>query len=191
MKSLRQILADPQNASAIGRFTSSALILTCFAVGVLAVAWAAADVAQQQRMKSWVEVPATITHVSLNEDGDGAQETLSAYEYEFKGKKFTGRRVGVNQMGGGDNIGDFQHQVFCELKQHLDQHQPFRCYVNPSDPSQAVLYRQLRWGLFFFLTSMGLIFCAIGAGLLAARVASGGRSRASKPDGLPDREDAT
>jgi hypothetical protein len=49
----------------------------------------------------------------------------------------------------------------------LDRHQPFRCFVNPSNPADAILYRNLRWEMLTFLTAFACVFGAVGFGLLS------------------------
>src|SRR5262245_37291521 len=96
--------------------------LPCAAVGVAATIWVATAVLDYWRMKSWVEVPATIKRVELKEDddADGATyEVVADYEYEFNRQHFTGTRVAVQRIS--DNIGRFQRRAYGELKQHLDQ----------------------------------------------------------------------
>ena len=44
----------------------------------------------------------------------------------------------------------------------------FRCYVNPANPSESVLYRDLRWEMQAFSAIFALTFPAVGAGLIAA-----------------------
>src|SRR5262245_60435689 len=104
------------------------------AVGVWQTISAARGVLEYRQMQSWVEVPATIKRAELKVDRDNeggtTYEAVADYEYQFKGQQFTGSRVGVH--GGSDNLGSFHRQAYRELKQHLDQHKPFRCFVNPS-----------------------------------------------------------
>ena len=47
-----------------------------------------------------------------------------------------------------------------------DATKAFHCYVNPDNPSEAVLYRSLRWEMQSFLALFALTFPAVGAGLV-------------------------
>ena len=121
-----------------------------------------------QQTQTWVETPAEILAVELIRhagDGDDSFEATARYAYQFAGRRFEGDRVSIHS--GADNIGDFHRDVDAELREFLAQKRPFTCFVNPSRPSEAVLYRDLRYGLIAFETSFALIFGGIGFGLWA------------------------
>ena len=74
---------------------------------------------------------------------------------------------------GSDNVGNFQRAAYEELKRHRDQRKPFRCYVNPASPSEAVLYRQLRGEMLVFYTGFAAFFGLFGVGTLRLRLPCG------------------
>ena len=95
--------------------------------------------------QSWQATPAKILRAELvSHPGRHGEtyRTTAEYAYTFGGERHIGKRVCWG--AGGDNIGSFQHDVYRELQSHRETGQPFRCFVNPADPSQAVLYRDLR-----------------------------------------------
>src|SRR5689334_21327096 len=142
--------------------------LPFFLVGVGTTGWSAWTALQHSRMQSWVETPAMIKHAELkivHNDGTTYQ-VLATYEYVFAGKKYTGQRVAIDT--GSDNVGSFQQEKYDELKQHLDQKRPFRCFVNPDQPSEALLYRDLRGEMLVFYTLFATLFGAVGVGLITA-----------------------
>jgi hypothetical protein len=130
--------------------------------------------------QSWVETPCWIETAKLEvKRNDGTTYKATAtYRYDYQGKTFRGDRVSI--YGGSDNVGDFQQEAYRELAQYAEslpdeRNQrnvnqgnvaPFRCYVNPSAPEQAVIYRTLRWQLQAFMAIFALTFPAIGAGLV-------------------------
>lgn len=146
------------------------------------------------RAGSWVETPCWIDSAELkvSRDSDSTTyRTLAAYHYEFDGRTYQNDRVGFDK--GGDNIGSFQKSVYQELKRHLPSKpkgaerdldkgtaKPFRCYVNPSKPSEAVLYRTLRWEMLSFMAIFALTFPAVGAGLVAGGIIGGRVAREEK-----------
>ena len=70
------------------------------------------------------------------------------YRYHVDDRPYTGNRY--NFVPGSDNISDYQSVV--------DRYPPgyrFECYVDPADPTRAVISRELTFGYFF-----GLIFFA-------------------------------
>ncbi len=128
------------------------------------------------RAQSWVEVPCWIESAELERnsgDDSDTHQALATYRYEFEGRSYQGNRVSFH--GGSDNIGDFQQEAHRELSRHAggkssgsqqDARAPFRCYVNPANPSEAVIYRTLRWQMQAFLAIFALTFPAVGAGLV-------------------------
>lgn len=122
-------------------------------------------------MKSWVETPAAVTAADLNthRSTSGGKTSIThsvtaEYRYEYGGREYTGNRVSIHP--GGDNIGNFHKDIYAELASHRQSGEPFRCFVNPENPSESVLYRDIRWGLTLFYAMFGLVFLASGAFVL-------------------------
>jgi hypothetical protein len=169
------------------KWTAGCMVLFAlpfFAVGVGTTVWSAWTAWQHTAMQSWVETPATIrkTELKVTHDDGTTYKVLAAYDYEFGGQRFTGERVGID--GGSDNIGRFQQEAYNELKQHLDQKQPFRCFVNPQRPNDAVLYRDLRGEMVAFYTLFATLFGSVGLALITASVA-GARQAPPPKDNVP------
>jgi hypothetical protein len=122
--------------------------------------------------RSWKSVPATIQRVELEDssDGDGLTYAVTAdYTYQVGGRAHTGHRVGI--MGGTDSNYSKHSARYLELRRHRDTGQPFLAFVNPDDPSDAVLYRDAdEW--MYVLVPFGLVFTGVGLSLLGY-VASG------------------
>lgn len=121
------------------------------------------------RAQSWQEVPARILSVELDVnhgDDSTTYRVRAVYEYEYRGQTYTSDRVASGV--GSDNIGSFHQDKYAELRPYLDAGRPFRCFVNPDDPSEALLYRELRWGMLAFETVFALAFCLVGYGLIFA-----------------------
>jgi hypothetical protein len=130
--------------------------------------------------RSWEEVPCWIESVELKRNPGSDSDThkaLATYHYEIRGRVYHGDRVALH--GGSDNIGDFQQQAYRELSRYTnvkpagagrdpqrDERQPFRCYVNPENPAESVIYRTLRWQMQAFMAVFALTFPVVGAGLV-------------------------
>jgi hypothetical protein len=162
------------------------------AVGVGMAWWSWRTVAQSEAMRSWVEVPAFIQQAEFQTkrgtpDRRGRRSTsfrtVAAYEYQFGGRRFVGQRVSLHESS--DNFGSFQFNIHRELKRHLDQKKPFRCFVNPQRPSEAVLYRQLRWEMAALYTVFATVFGSAGFGTLTGAMISAWRRPRSRPLGTP------
>jgi hypothetical protein len=133
-------------------------------------------------VKGWQEVPARIVRTKLEEhhDNDGGRtyQATAEYRYEFGGQPYTGKRVSLH--GGSDNVGSFQKKVHRELAGYQKSGRPFRCYVNPAKPSEAVLYRDLRWEMIAFYGLFVLAFGGVGFGLLGAGLYARRKTRQEK-----------
>lgn len=134
-------------------------------VGIGMTGWAAWCAWQFRAMQSWVETPAMILQAEIENGGD-SEKVTAVYEYNFDGKEHVGDRVTVH--AGSDNIGSFHRDVHRELEQHRATKRPFRCFVNPNDPHDAILYRNLRWEMMAFYTLFGTLFGSAGFGILSA-----------------------
>jgi hypothetical protein len=128
-------------------------------------------------MQRWVQTPAVITRADLEtQAGEGLTYTAVAeYQYEFGGQQHHGSRVGLSR--GSDNVGNFHQRVHAELKAHQTNGQPFRCFVNPAQPDQSILYRDLRWEMIAFYDVFVLTFGGIGIGMFLACVFGWRRER--------------
>lgn len=118
-------------------------------------------------VREWQEVPAQIVQTDLitsTGDDSNTYRVEATYHYEFGGVAHQGDRVGLST--GSDNIGSFHQDVYRQLADHQATGKPFRCYVNPQEPTDALLYRELRWGLFALMGVFGLVFSGVGIGLM-------------------------
>lgn len=100
--------------------------------------------------KNWSATPATILDAKLREHR-GKNKTYSlhgSYQYEIAGKLYTAKRIQYSSDN--DNIGDFHQVAYQELDYHRKSGEPLTVYVNPEDPQQAIVYRDLRKGVFWF-----------------------------------------
>ncbi len=127
------------------------------------------DLWMWQAAQRWVETPAQILESSLETDSDGDGEThtvVARYSYEYGGKAYEGDRVTL--QGGQDSVGTYQQDRATALEGIKKAGGKTVCYVNPHDPSQAMLYRDVRIGLLGFKLMFTTIFGGVGFGLLAA-----------------------
>jgi hypothetical protein len=148
------------------RSTAGCLVLFALpfgAIGITMSGCAGRIVAEHRAVQSWVETPATITKAELkvSKDDEGTSyEAIAEYAYAFGGQNYTGTRVSVGNGGGP------QRRYYNELQRHLDQKRPFRAYVNPRNPTQAILYRDLPADTLAMHTLFGVLFGSVGLGLV-------------------------
>ncbi|MBK1856219.1 DUF3592 domain-containing protein [Verrucomicrobiaceae bacterium 5K15] len=111
----------------------------------------------------WPEVDCTVTHfrVSTRSSDDPPFQPKARFTYEWQGQSYTGDQVWAKKKGEED---------YEDLAELIEQHHAGeldRCYVNPDDPSEAVLLAKgddLWGGIIFAL--VGGLFVAIGIGLI-------------------------
>ncbi|THB71991.1 MAG: DUF3592 domain-containing protein [Desulfobulbaceae bacterium] len=108
-----------------------------------------------QETKYWQPVSAELTLV----DGD-ANQTRAAYNYLFEGRPYEGDRVSLATFN--DNIGSYHQDMQAELKRALHSNKPITIWVNPDDPHESVIDREMRWGLFSLVTVFCFVFVIIG-----------------------------
>ena len=142
------------------------------ATGVVMTFLVAKSVVGYLDARSWEEVSAKIVSAELkrSDDSDGGTtyRAVATYDYVYHDQNYRGERVSFH--GGSDNIGSFHKDIYKELSQHQKTGQPFRCYVNPDEPSESVLYRDLRWEMLCFMMLFALVFGGVGFGLLFGSV---------------------
>ena len=118
-------------------------------------------------MRSWVRVDAEIVSVNLQQNSGSdstTYEVTASYRYVYDGEEYTGSRVALHS--GSDNIGDYHQDTYRELSGYRGK--TFRCFVDPSSPSEAVLYRDIRYGLVGFYLLFVVLFGGVGFGMVAA-----------------------
>ncbi|MBN1674959.1 MAG: DUF3592 domain-containing protein [Kiritimatiellae bacterium] len=138
------------------------------AVGVVMAGLNAKTLVTAARMWRWEEVPAQILSAQL-ESHQGSKSTTysvaASYAYQYQGNPHKASRVGLHS--GSDNVGSYHRDIHAELERYRKSGKPFRCYVNPDNPAEAVLYRRPRWGLIGLLSVFGLLFGGVGVGIIA------------------------
>jgi hypothetical protein len=138
------------------------------AVGVGAFVWAAWTLLDWVAATDWVPVQAEVVAVALEEheddEGGTTYETTATYRYEYRGTSYTGTRVAIDT--GADNIGGFQHRLYSTLNTAQLSRAPVTAYVDPDEPTRAVLSRELRPGLFALKGLFAIVFGGVGFGLL-------------------------
>ncbi len=137
-------------------------------VGVFMIGLIGAKLAEWAAMQSWHETPAKIlsAELELHDDSDDGTtyRAVAEYEYEFAGAAYRSKRVALH--GGSDNIGSYQRRIGSELVKHANSGEPFRCFFDPSQPDQSVLYRDLRFEMIAFYDVFAVVFGGVGFGLL-------------------------
>lgn len=143
----------------------------------------------------WPQVPAQLEYANLSTHrGDDSTSYLAEarYRYQINGISYVSDRVGIATSA--DNVGDWQYNTARRLESLYASNQPVTAYVNPSNPEKAILFPQMRWGLFAFKMIFVVVFGGFGAGMMfaafvkspSARIASGQKGQPVKQQSHSD-----
>jgi len=160
------------------RILVSLFALPFAAVGVWMLWSVGSTVCDAWQMRDWVQVEASLSAGGY-ETHDDTYEAFARYEYTYGGRTYSGDRVGI--AGGADNIGDYQRDLGRKLGNAHAGGQPILVFVDPDEPSQAVIDRDIRWGLIGFQMIFVIVFGGVGFGLLYAAWKAPGEKDRSDP----------
>lgn len=130
--------------------------------------------------RSWVPTPARIlaSRVAAHSDSDGNTYRVDIlFAYTFEGVE---RRSSRYDFSRGSSSG---YGTKAAIVSQYPVGAETTCYVNPRDPSEAVLRREPFKALGF--GAIGFVFLMVGAVGMAASGRLAGADRAARPDGLP------
>ncbi|MDO6747871.1 DUF3592 domain-containing protein [Gilvimarinus sp. 1_MG-2023] len=138
------------------------------AVGVGMFFWGVAGtLVDKWAVESWQPVSAQLTQIDLKRgtsDGSITYKVTASYQYSFNGQPFMASRVGLTD--GFDNVGDYHQRESSRLQRALNQGQSVQAWVDPDQPSQAILNRDVRWGMIGFSMIFVIVFGGVGGGII-------------------------
>jgi hypothetical protein len=108
------------------------------------------------RAGDWAPVEAEIKH---------ADAGTATYSYWWQERRYVSDRVGTFAPGGRTDLDDWDEHMDKLLSDAVAEKKPVTAYVNPRDPEEALLDRQIRWK--FLLVIMGLSLASAAGGLTA------------------------
>jgi len=150
-----------------GRIFVFLFALPFFGVGVWMGYSAGSNLVDAWQMQDWVAVQGTLHRAgyeSHSGDDSYTYEAYADYTYEFGGQQYSNDRVGI--AGGADNIGDYQQNTGRHLSGVHSRGETIVVYVDPDEPSEAILDRSVRWGIIGFKAIFLFTFGGVGLGLI-------------------------
>lgn len=173
-------------------------------VGVFASWMIWNSVSTHWKSGDWVVVQAKVQSselvISRGSKGGSTYAAKGTYTYAFGGRQYTSDRLGLDNSGGSDNVGEWHHDMAAYLKEAQEAGRTIPVHVNPEDPQEAVVDRDMRWGMLLFMSIFAIAFGGVGVGALVVFLSmlfgpliarmkgidlgAGGRS-AGPPDSLP------
>jgi hypothetical protein len=141
-------------------------------VGVWATHSIVETLSAARAARDWVKVRATVDAARLETGGSGSTtyRAEATYRYRFDGRDYTGTRLGISAIGGSDNIDDWHEAIAGRLEDARTAGAPITVWVNPDNPAEAVVDREIRWKELIFLAPFSLAFGGVGVGSLVAMV---------------------
>ena len=112
-----------------------------------------------QRAQGWQPASARLLSISAADN-----ETRALYSYDFGGGTYQSTGVGISDFK--DNIGSYHREMQAYLRQIQRNGGILPIWVNPENPSEAIIDRSMRWGLFAMTSAFCSIFLLIGLGVI-------------------------
>jgi len=114
-------------------------------------------------MRAWQPVDAVVLSVERADD-----RVAATYQYLANGRAYYGTRITVATFN--DNLGSYHDDLAGELAAHLRTGEPVTAWYDPGSPSNAVIDRDLRPGLFAAMLLFCAVFVAAGAAVIVFSV---------------------
>jgi len=136
------------------------------AIGLALAVWQVAPtLVEWARARSWVPVEATLLSVDLDRSYGARRPTThevrARYRYAVDGRTYEADRVALDR--GKDNVGDYQTRMHAWLEEQARRMRTVTAWVDPADPAQAILDRDMRWGLLAFKAVFAGVFLGVGS----------------------------
>ena len=120
--------------------------------------WVVARMIQDgYRAQDWVRTKASV---------DSWSRGSIEYHYKFGDTTYRGDRLGVNPIGGKDNIDSWQDDMDAMVSEAKSGSRPLMVWVNPANPAESMVDRTIRWKLVAFALPFALGFGGVGVGAL-------------------------
>jgi uncharacterized protein DUF3592 len=157
------------------RIFGSLFFLLFFGMGLLFCVLIAREVYRDAKMYSWPKAECVIIQSGVREEPKSEQpyRFQVRYDYQWQGRTYTGTRWSRQEAGYSDYSGAQR------LVSKYGADSKAECFVNPENPTEAVLKRPGLWlGILIFIP---LIFIGIGAVGFVAMWSRGGTTRPLTP----------
>ncbi len=173
-------ISSPAGKKSTGR-KFLAVFFAIFLVAGIAASWLAfiRPALKVQVARDWPAVPCVVesSRVRSHDSDDGTTYSVDIlYRYEAGGKVRRSNRYAF--LGGSSSGYEGKREI---VDTHPPDHETV-CYVNPDDPSEAVLNREMTTGM--WLLSFTLLFPLIGAGGLLGMASGKFKGRQPSPTGF-------
>ncbi|SIS43670.1 Protein of unknown function [Thalassolituus maritimus] len=113
----------------------------------------------------WTQIPATLQRIDIEyHHGDTTTYSLEGlYSYRVNGLDYSSSRISYDESP--DNIGDWHATTESKIRR-ASASQALTAWVNPDNPSESYLVRDIRWEKIGFMMIFVLVFGGAGAGIM-------------------------
>ena len=137
----------------LSAFGTALLFIICFGgVGAVASWVIGATVYDGYRAQDWVRVRADVSKAK----GD------VSYTYMWEGKPYTGSRIGTFVIGGSSQVDDWEARIDDKIRAATESGKQVTVWVNPLNPAESMLDREIRWKLLAIFVPFALGFGGVG-----------------------------
>jgi hypothetical protein len=151
-------------AAAIAWF---ALALPFLAVGG-ALSWmVGSTIGEALRARNWVKTRAEVLFTEVTWSSWDNSRAIGSYKYEVAGRPYESDRLGLSTKGAGI-LDDWPSDMYEFMKAARDEKRPIMVWVNPAEPSQAVIDRTPGTGTLLLLLPLAFAFAGWGVACLRA-----------------------
>jgi hypothetical protein len=121
----------------------------------------------------WIRIPAVVTQADFqthySSKGGRSYSVQCRYTYVVGGKNYSGTRVGLENHGGSSD--SYHRRRYDVLVRHRDGRNPLDVLVNPVNPKESIIFRELTptmyalpmCGLLFGLPGLAVIVFGLGS----------------------------
>ena len=142
-----------------------------------------------QASKNWQQVPAQIKSLQLDvKQGETTTYKVNGqYSYRFNNTQYENDRISLSSRS--DNIGDYWQSLYSELN-NKKKNNSAQAWVNPNNPSDAILDRTFRWESFGFGMLFLIVFSGVGLAIMifSLKVKSKQQTLNSASEGIASQE---
>ena len=144
--------------SKLGAVLACLLFAACFGGVGAGASWALWKMIDDaHRAQRWVQVPAQV---------ESFDRGSVAYRFVLNGREYHGDRLGPDPLGGTDNLDSWHQDMASRLRDARDSKSPVPVWVNPENPAESMVDRDIRWKLAVFMLPFALGFGGVGVGAL-------------------------
>ncbi|MFA6103976.1 MAG: DUF3592 domain-containing protein [Victivallaceae bacterium] len=153
------IMLQNNNSGGVPGKIGTSLFMVMFAMfGMMFIGFMAYTFVQGAAAQSWTETPCRIVagEIVYPKHSGSKYSYKVEYSYVYNGRTYSAARLSFSSSEG-------EYKKILQLSRDYPPGRDANCYVNPSNPSDAVLVRKVKWDMLPFMI-IPLIFVAVGIG---------------------------